>query len=272
MLVLVIVSTRGDKMDNRPPVLIKGRPIQRERTRPRASLNRPLSFRSSRVKETFDRETKKTKSLIVKSLLAVAIALFVLLLNTIKLPFCQAIVGQVKTALSYEFRLKDIPENFKLVGKLLPSLKSVFSGQPEGEANKNESLVYYPPSDGRVIKLFNTQTELEKRSYGIDILAKDNKTFYACANGKIASIVDHEVYGRALWIDHSGGRFSFYGGIDKLEVEEGQLVAGGSRLGSIAAIDENNHILHFEIWIDNEPVDPLQMLEDKDKVVGQKDV
>ena len=47
-----------------------------------------------------------------------------------------------------------------------------------------------------------------------------------------------------------------YGYLVSVYVMEGQKVVQGTKIGSLGTNKDGNKYLHFEIWIDNRPVDP----------------
>lgn len=210
-------------------------------------------------------------ALMIKSAAAVIIALLVLLLNSINLPFARGMISHVKTALTYEPELEDLVGGLKFVGSLMPSLESVFGEQDPTKADQ-EDLSFAAPVNGKVIRLFNNKGGKGDKNSGIDILAEGSTYFYSCEDGRVAAVEEDETYGKSLWLDHGNGVFSFYGGVDELLVEEGQRVKRGSKLGKLAYVADDRYILHFEVWIDNEPVDPLEVIREESRVTEKKGV
>ncbi len=258
-------------MDAKPPLIIKGRPITRERTRPRLQHGHVPRSRRSGSRPASISPAGGTPALIIKSAAAVIIALLVLLFNSINLPFARGVISHIKTALTYEPKLEDLTGGLKFVGSLIPSLESVFGEQDPQKAAPGD-LSFSAPVNGKVIRLFKNEGGAGDKNSGIDILAEGSADFYTCEDGKVAAIEEDETYGKSLWLDHGNGVFSFYGGVDELIVEEGQKVKRGSRLGKIASVGDDRYILHFEIWIGNDPVDPLEVIREESRVTEKKGV
>ena len=54
--------------------------------------------------------------------------------------------------------------------------------------------------------------------------------------------------------------FSFYGRCGNIEVKKGEKVRSGQKLGMVNTPAEGHPILHFQIWMDDKPVDPLERI------------
>lgn len=67
--------------------------------------------------------------------------------------------------------------------------------------------------------------------------------------------------GQMVMVDHGAGWITAYGQLARLVVQQGEKVAGGSRLGFAGAPDGSRFAsLRFELRRDNRPVDPTPLL------------
>jgi murein DD-endopeptidase MepM/ murein hydrolase activator NlpD len=68
-------------------------------------------------------------------------------------------------------------------------------------------------------------------------------------------------YGNLVVIDVGGGMLNMYAHLSRVDVAMGQVVQQGQQLGAIGAtgIATGDH-LHFEVRLDNKPVDPMPYL------------
>jgi murein DD-endopeptidase MepM/ murein hydrolase activator NlpD len=76
------------------------------------------------------------------------------------------------------------------------------------------------------------------------------------------SIVEiNAVYGKTVIVAHSGGYQTMYAHLDTILVRRGQDVAQGAQLGTMGSTGSTTgpH-LHFSIFRNSEPVDPLKLL------------
>jgi murein DD-endopeptidase MepM/ murein hydrolase activator NlpD len=68
-------------------------------------------------------------------------------------------------------------------------------------------------------------------------------------------------YGNMVEIDHGNGIATRYGHLSGIAVSEGQAIEAGTVLGRISSRGRaTGPHLHYEVRIDNEPVDPARFL------------
>ena len=249
--------------------------MERESIRPRTH---PYPYSSPGRRNPED--GLKINSLMKKIAISVLIALIILLLNSIKLPLPQAIVDQVRTAITHEFDPDETLGKLKFVGESIPDkVRSVFDQAAEDPKTEDGGTPSFrAPIQGEVIQAFREQVTLESsggvyENKGIDIAAAEQAPFYATAAGIVAAVEEHETYGSSIWVDHGNQVFSFYGRCAQIDVKAGQSVRQGEKLGTVETPSEGGEpLLHFEIWMDDEPVDPLEYIKHADQSSGQRGV
>lgn len=96
---------------------------------------------------------------------------------------------------------------------------------------------------------------------GQDIDAQTGDPVVAGASGNVTFVGWQNGYGQLVVIDHGGGLTTRYGHLSRLDVAQGQKVARGEFIGRVGSTGRSTgpH-LHYEIRINDEPVDPLQYL------------
>jgi murein DD-endopeptidase MepM/ murein hydrolase activator NlpD len=103
------------------------------------------------------------------------------------------------------------------------------------------------------------------RSYefhtGQDIDAQTGDPVVAGASGKVTFAGVQNGYGNLVVIDHGGGLTTRYGHLSHIDVAQSQTVERGQFIGRVGSTGRSTgpH-LHYEIRINDEPVDPLQYL------------
>ena len=103
---------------------------------------------------------------------------------------------------------------------------------------------------------------------GIDIECNAGDDVVSCAFGTVTSIEYDPFMGYTVVIDHGDGLVSYYKNLSDEVAEnvlEGEDVYAGQKLGSVGEsaiieISDDPH-LHFELVLNNSPIDPLDMLE-----------
>ena len=121
------------------------------------------------------------------------------------------------------------------------------------------------PVRGFISQRFVQDNLFPERSHrGIDIAGKLGAPLVAAAAGKVLFDAWSPFFGNCRMIAHRDGYLTFYGhnkiNLKKVqdEVKRGEPIALLGTSGNSSAPH-----LHFEIWKDGEPVDPLKMLQVK---------
>jgi len=96
---------------------------------------------------------------------------------------------------------------------------------------------------------------------GQDIEAAQGTPVIAGARGIVAFAGWQNGYGQLVVVDHGGGWTTRYGHLSHIDVAVGQNLARGQFLGRVGSTGRSTgpH-LHYEVRVDNEPVNPLQYL------------
>ncbi len=96
---------------------------------------------------------------------------------------------------------------------------------------------------------------------GQDIDAAWGDPVVAGASGTVTFVGWQNGYGQLVVIDHGGGLTTRYGHLSHIDVVQGQTVARSQFIGRVGSTGRSTgpH-LHYEVRIDDEPVNPLQYL------------
>lgn len=96
---------------------------------------------------------------------------------------------------------------------------------------------------------------------GQDIDAATGDPVVAGASGKVTFVGWQNGYGQLVVIDHGGGLTTRYGHLSHIDVEAGQTVERSQFIGRVGSTGRSTgpH-LHYEIRINDQPVNPLQYL------------
>jgi murein DD-endopeptidase MepM/ murein hydrolase activator NlpD len=96
---------------------------------------------------------------------------------------------------------------------------------------------------------------------GQDIDAQTGDPVVAGATGTVTFVGWQNGYGQLVVIDHGGGLTTRYGHLSHIDVTQEQTVERGQFIGRVGSTGRSTgpH-LHYEIRINDEPVDPLQYL------------
>lgn len=108
-----------------------------------------------------------------------------------------------------------------------------------------------------------------RKHAGVDFLARIGTDVVAVRSGRVINAEFHRGLGNYVEIKHSKGLISIYGHLSQILVKKGQRVYQGQVVGKVGKTGNarNRAILahlHFEIRINNKPIDPLEHLTDCD--------
>ncbi len=114
------------------------------------------------------------------------------------------------------------------------------------------------PVHGRIIRYFDRNTN-EKQ--GIAIEGQPGTPVLAAAAGRIVYSGSGLVgYGRLVIIKHNERYISAYGHNRRLLVDEGSEVSAKQVIAELGSSGANRPMLHFEIRLNGQPIDPLTLL------------
>ena len=97
---------------------------------------------------------------------------------------------------------------------------------------------------------------------GIDMAGNLDTPILAAGDGVVVSALAGSTgYGNHIIIAHAGGILTLYGHLDKVEVQAGDAVHQGQEIGLMGSTgNSTGPHLHFEVRVQNQPVDPLPLL------------
>jgi murein DD-endopeptidase MepM/ murein hydrolase activator NlpD len=107
---------------------------------------------------------------------------------------------------------------------------------------------------------------------GIDLAAPYGTPVYATADGTVLRAGwNSGGYGNLVEIDHGRGIVTRYGHMSKILVRAGQKVTRGQEVGEVGSTGRStgNH-LHYEVRIDNSPVNPIPFMRSTDYLMAMK--
>ncbi len=96
---------------------------------------------------------------------------------------------------------------------------------------------------------------------GQDIDAVYGTPVMVAASGTVTIAGRERGYGNVIYVDHGAGLSTRYGHLSQIDVKIGQTVTRGQTIGLVGSTGRSTgpH-LHYEVRINNQPVDPRQYL------------
>lgn len=152
-----------------------------------------------------------------------------------------------------------IEETEMILGRIGENGSSNTAGVPNIEQAKITSISIYPPAVGAVTRLFDAS----QNHYGIDIATTDNKTVTCVADGVVIAANYTASDGYTLIVQHPGNMISIYKHNAALLKGVGAHVTAGmpvATAGSLGSKEGNTPHLHFELWYNGFPINPINYL------------
>lgn len=115
-------------------------------------------------------------------------------------------------------------------------------------------LNYFGESNHPILK------NVKVKNNGIDLILNNSPRVNAIHNGEVKKIFNVPYGGKAVIIRH-GEYLSVYSNLSEVNVKVGQNVNAGDNIGTVMKQPDNTLVLHFEIWNEKEPENPLNWLK-----------
>ena len=106
--------------------------------------------------------------------------------------------------------------------------------------------------------------------HGIDLVSEKSSDVLAAAEGVVSEIYTNDLEGTVIVIKHNDVYTSKYGSLNsQVEVKVGDKVKKGQKIGTVSTSAKNEVAtgahLHFELFVDNEDVNPADYLSLENK-------
>lgn len=124
---------------------------------------------------------------------------------------------------------------------------------------KITNLSLYPPAIGSVVQVFDAT----RKHYGIDILSVQNSVVSCIADGVVVYAGFTADDGYTIIVQHPGNLVSIYKRNAALMKKTGARVRAGegiAKLGNSGSSEGKTYHLHFELWYNGFPINPLNYL------------
>jgi len=152
--------------------------------------------------------------------------------------------------------LKRIKEESKLVKAASSTVSRRF----------HSSLKLFLPTEGNKSSEFGVKrfinNEPRNRHTGLDLAAPIGTQIISPLSGKVVLVGDFYYRGKTVFLDHGGGIISTYSHMNKISVEQGQLIEKKEIIGEVGQSGRvTGPHLHWQIILLGVPVDPELFLE-----------
>jgi murein DD-endopeptidase MepM/ murein hydrolase activator NlpD len=199
-----------------------------------------------------------------KSVAAMLVVILLGLFSLLNFPLTNRLVSAVHYLTVYQMNPGE------LAGQIQPVIQSVRDinwrrqESPPGKVPDDVEEIMGAPVSGILVSPYGTRqgaagsdTEMH---YGIDVEADGGAPVYAALSGVVSLIQEHPLYGLTIYIKHGEDLVTVYGRCASPKVGEGRNVVRGQQIAVVASSGPGANHLHFEVWKEGEPVDPLEFM------------
>lgn len=193
-----------------------------------------------------------------------------MLLKAINIPIAKTITEGTKSVLNYNMNYENTKKGLQLVMSKIPTFKEdvikVFSNKSEDSKNvisNNATSRMIAPIKGSVVSKFglkvDPKTGKEIKNDGVDISVSTGESVKAVLGGEV--MIADETYpdlGKVVVLRHENDVRSVYAHLSEIDVKKGDKIIQGQVIGKIGETGKiTAQTLHFEIWENGKPIDPL---------------
>lgn len=124
--------------------------------------------------------------------------------------------------------------------------------------NSDESFLFFSPVLGDISQKFDPS----KNHFAVDVVAKENEPVKSVADGVVIFSEWSSDTGYVIILEHKQGYLSVYKHNESLNITQGDIVRAGDIIGTVGDTGEysTGYHLHFELWNDGYPLDPLDFI------------
>jgi len=157
-----------------------------------------------------------------------------------------------------DINFEKTPEDSLLREQVEAEEKFNFFGYTNVDNQSIEKLLFFLPVKGLITESFN----IEDEHYGVDVVTKENELIKSTLNGVVVMSSWTSETGHVIAIQHENNLLSVYKHNSVLLKDQGDRVEAGEAIaiiGNSGKWSSGPH-LHFELWYNNNPVDPEQYI------------
>ena len=162
--------------------------------------------------------------------------------------------------------INNIDESIEEIALMKSYIDSIIGTEKINNLNEDNirymvtnNLPSVKPTDGLISKKY----DLETKHLGIDLVNVVGTPIFAVANGLVVISDFSDDFGYFLILDHQNGYITHYYHNQENFFKKGDSVSAGDVIAKLGntGMSTGPH-LHFEIWKDGEPIDPITFFED----------
>lgn len=216
-----------------------------------------------RGKRKYIKRKKNYGSTLLKQLLiCIIVVLVVIIIKQMDIAIVDKGLDNIQAWLNRDYTVAEIVQSTK---NLASKVKEVPESVAAAFQRSGSKLAFSPPTDtDAVISTFGEKTgyfEGEQKGFerGIKFQSEKELQVFSVGGGIVSEIGVSDQYGKYIKIVHGDDIVSLYGGCSQIYVKALEKVKKGQLIASVSP--ENNGHLSFEMWVNDEIVNPADYIE-----------
>ena len=201
-------------------------------------------------------------TLLKQILVCIVIVLLVIVIKKMDIAIVNETLETFQAKLDRDYKTSEIIQSTKdLFGKAKDVPETVASAFQRSESK----LAFSPPADeAAIISTFGEKSSdygSEENGFerGLKFQSDKELQVYAVGGGIVSEVGESNQYGKFIKIVHGDDIVSIYGGCTQIYVKSLEKVKKGQLIASVGS--ENNGFLSFELWANDEIVNPANYIE-----------
>lgn len=169
-----------------------------------------------------------------------------------------------------ELKAKDFQDMIQRFNKEQRQLENIIQNSIRYDKTNNgmrkfspNEIVKYPIKNATIVSRFgiyknHENPQITLKNNGIDLRSEDS--FVSCVSESTVQQVKQLPNGSFVIICRRDNYFFVYSNLDKVFIKQGEALSERSNLGELKLNKQGTYELHFEVWQNKTPIDPMIFL------------
>ncbi|MTI84805.1 MAG: M23 family peptidase [Firmicutes bacterium] len=211
---------------------------------------------------------KGRRGLVTRTVVTVCLLALILAVREAPLPVGQQARETVRYLLTAEWNFEPLMQGaVRVASQIVNWDNPMFHNWPNaGPVQPVVAEGMWVPVSGKVVCEFgwseNPIDGLKRFHPGVDIQAEQGTPVRAVMDGQVVLVQEDTRLGKYILINHGGGCYTMYAGLQNILVNKGKWVSAGEEIGEVGVkSDVPQGGLHFEMREKDDLVNPLDRLQ-----------
>lgn len=136
----------------------------------------------------------------------------------------------------------------------------VMNPYTDSEVTISKNYYDFKADEDSQIKSIVQKENIYLQNTGIDYISKNPFDIVSILDGTVMNIMEDESYGKTIEIKHQDGLISSYQNLSEIKVKKGDIIVQGQIIGRSGTNENEENILHFEMYNNGQSINPENYL------------